>query len=61
MVTVDEWPFEVKLKNATVAFFPTTHSVPEASFLIIKSAFGVVLHTGDFKIDKSPVWKTSRL
>ena len=55
VVTVEEWPFEVKLKNATVAFFPTTHSVPEASFLIIKSDFGVVLHTGDFKIDKSPI------
>ncbi len=55
VVIVEEWPFEVKLKNATVSFFPTTHSVPEASFLIIKSDFGVVLHTGDFKIDKSPI------
>ncbi len=55
IVTVKEWPFEVKLKNATIAFFPTTHSVPEASFLIIKSDFGLVLHTGDFKIDKKPV------
>ena len=55
VVTVKEWPFEVKLKNASVTFFPTNHSVPEASFLVIKSKFGVVLHTGDFKIDKSPV------
>ena len=55
VVTVKEWPFEVKLKNASVTFFPTNHSVPEASFLIIKSKFGVVLHTGDFKIDKNPV------
>ena len=55
VVTVKEWPFEVKLRNASVSFFPTTHSVPEASFLIIKSEFGVVLHTGDFKIDKSPI------
>ena len=55
VVTVKEWPYEVKLKNASVTFFPTTHSVPEASFLIIKSSFGVVLHTGDFKIDKKPL------
>mgnify|MGYP001188408684 CR=1 FL=1 len=55
VVIVKEWPFEVKLNNVTVAFFPTTHSVPEASFLIIKSEFGIALHTGDFKIDKSPV------
>ena len=40
VVTVNEWPYEVKLKNATISFFPTTHSVPEASFLIIKSKFG---------------------
>ena len=55
VVMVKEWPFEVKLKNASVMFFPTNHSVPEASFLIIKSEFGVVLHTGDFKIDHNPV------
>ena len=55
VITVKEWPYEVKLKNASVTFFPTTHSVPEASFLIIKSSFGVVLHTGDFKIDKKPL------
>ncbi len=55
VVVVEEWPFEVKLKNASVTFFPTNHSVPEASFLIIKSKFGVVLHTGDFKIDQRPV------
>ncbi len=59
VVTVNEWPYEVKLKNASVTFFPTTHSVPEASFLIIKSGFGVVLHTGDFKIDKNPVFESS--
>ncbi len=59
VVIVKEWPYEVKLKNATISFFPTTHSVPEASFLIIKSAFGVVLHTGDFKIDKNPILESS--
>ena len=59
MVIVKEWPYEVKLKNATISFFPTTHSVPEASFLIIKSTFGVVLHTGDFKIDKDPILESS--
>ena len=59
VVTVNEWPYEVKLKNASVTFFPTTHSVPEASFLIIKSSFGVVLHTGDFKIDKNPILERS--
>ena len=31
----------------------------EASFLIIKSTFGVVLHTGDFKIDKDPILESA--
>ncbi len=59
VVTVKKWPYEVKLKHALVSFFPTTHSVPEASFLIMKSKFGVVLHTGDFKIDKKPILENS--
>ncbi len=55
VVVVKEWPFEIKLKFATISFFPTIHSVPEASFLIIKTAIGNILHTGDFKLDKTPV------
>ena len=55
VVVVKEWPFEIKLKFATISFFPAIHSVPEASFLIIKTGIGNILHTGDFKLDKTPV------
>jgi ribonuclease J len=31
-----------------------THSIPEPNALVIKTALGTVLHTGDWKIDPSP-------
>ena len=55
VVVVKEWPYEIKLKFATISFFPAIHSVPEASFLIIKTGIGNIVHTGDFKLDKTPV------
>lgn len=37
-----------------VEFLPVTHSVPEASCLVIRTPAGNVLHTGDFKLDPTP-------
>ena len=37
-----------------VQFLPISHSLPEASSLLIETAAGRILHTGDFKIDLSP-------
>lgn len=41
-------PFELE-------FLPVTHSVPEGVATIIRTAQGVVMHTGDLKIDLTPV------
>ncbi|GAC1324610.1 MAG: ribonuclease J [Chloroflexota bacterium] len=38
-----------------VEFFRVAHSVPDASGLAIRTPIGMVLHTGDFKIDLTPV------
>jgi ribonuclease J len=36
-------------------FVSVTHSIPEPSALLIKTRQGTVLHSGDWKIDRSPV------
>ncbi len=36
-------------------FMPVTHSVPEAQALVIRTPYGTILHTGDFKLDPHPL------
>ncbi len=45
---------ETKAGPFAVEFLPVTHSVPEASCLVIRTPGGNVLHTGDFKLDPDP-------
>ena len=39
-----------------IEFIKTNHSIADASALAIYSPAGVILHTGDFKIDYTPVF-----
>ena len=46
----------IKAGAFEVEFIKTNHSIQDASALAIKSPAGVVLHTGDFKVDYTPVY-----
>ena len=46
--TVEIGPFAVE-------FVPVTHSVPHAHAIAVRTAQGVVLHSGDYKLDLTPV------
>ncbi|WP_034386424.1 ribonuclease J [Deinococcus sp. YIM 77859] len=41
-------------KNFHVEFFRMTHSIPDNAGYILTTPAGVVLHTGDFKLDEHP-------
>ena len=42
-------------KNITVEFIRVNHSISDAVGLAIKTPIGTVVHTGDFKIDCTPI------
>ncbi len=45
----------VKIGDFDVEFIPVAHSVPESCALAIRTPAGTVIHTGDWKIDPTPV------
>jgi ribonuclease J len=46
---------EVRLGKFTVELFPVCHSIPDAGGIIIGTPEGKIIHSGDFKIDHTPV------
>lgn len=46
---------KVKLGSFEVEFIKTGHSIPDSSALAIHTPVGTVVHTGDFKIDYTPI------
>ena len=52
---------KVKFKNITVEFFRTTHSIPDSHGICITTPNGVVVTTGDFKFDLTPIGPMANL
>ena len=46
---------ELDLAPFRVRYVPLAHSIPEANGLLIETPHGRVFHTGDWKIDRTPV------
>ena len=45
----------IKLNTVSVEFIKTNHSIADSVAIAIHTPLGVILHTGDFKIDYTPI------
>ena len=51
----EPYPAKSEAGPFAVQFAPISHSIPEASALVIDTPAGRVVHSGDFKIDADPI------
>ena len=45
----------IKLSNMSVEFIKNNHSIPGACSIAVHTDQGIIYHTGDFKIDLTPI------
>ncbi len=54
-VTVVEQGSAIELKPFEIEFISMCHSIPESSALAIRTKEGIILHSGDWKLDPDPI------
>ena len=52
---VEPYPHVIDCGPLKISYLPISHSIPESAGLLIDTPEGRLLHSGDFKIDETPV------
>ncbi|MDE9449340.1 ribonuclease J [Aliiroseovarius sp. Z3] len=55
VIAADSYPQVIEAGPFKVSFLPLSHSIPESAGLVIDTPAGRIVHTGDFKLDETPV------
>ena len=55
ITTATKWPDTIQAGPFEVSFLSISHSIPESSALVIDTPEGRLIHSGDFKLDETPV------
>ena len=55
MLCTPERGGSIDLEPFKVTYVPLAHSIPEGNGLLIETPHGKIFHTGDWKIDETPV------